>query len=95
MNTKLHTDGSFQAVRQAIDDARQAFAGGGADHHRDALQHLGRVVMNSLAEIIETDGGTDGPTASPRISRIVIKGSSMKKKPRNRTTQRGNLLRER
>lgn len=65
MNTKLHTDGSFQAMRQAIDDARQAFADGGADHHRDAL-HLGRVVMNSLAEIIETDGGTDGPTASPQ-----------------------------
>jgi hypothetical protein len=60
VNTKLHIDGSFQAMRQAIDDARQAFASGGADHHRDALQYLGRVVMNSLAEIIETDGGTDG-----------------------------------
>ncbi len=60
MNTKLHIDGSFQAMRQAIDEAREAFASGVADHHRDALQHLGRVVMNSLAEIIETDGGTDG-----------------------------------
>ena len=32
----------------------------GADRHRDALQRLGRVMMDSIAEIIETDGGTDG-----------------------------------
>ena len=60
MNTKLHIDGSFQAMRQALDEASRAFEGGGADQHRDALQCLGRAVMNSLAEIIETDGGTDG-----------------------------------
>ncbi|OOG62009.1 hypothetical protein [Sinorhizobium sp. A49] len=60
MNTKLHIDGSFQAMHQALEEANQAFESGGADRHRDALQRLGRAVMNSLAEIIETDGGTDG-----------------------------------
>ncbi|OCP36209.1 hypothetical protein [Ensifer sp. LC163] len=60
MNTKLHIDGSFQAMHQALDEANRAFESGGADLHRDALQRLGRAVMNSLAEIIETDGGTDG-----------------------------------
>ncbi|WP_426235909.1 hypothetical protein [Pararhizobium sp. DWP1-1-3] len=60
MNAKLHIDGSFQAMRQALDEANSAFESGGADTHRDAMQRLGRVVMNSIAEIIETDGGTDG-----------------------------------
>ena len=60
MNTKLHIDGSFQAMHQALDEANRAFESGGADIHRDAMQRLGRVVMNSIAEIIETDGGTDG-----------------------------------
>lgn len=60
MNAQLHIDGSFQAMRQALDEANREFANGGADRHRDALQQLGRVMMNSIAEIIETDGGTDG-----------------------------------
>ncbi|WP_162703705.1 hypothetical protein [Ensifer sp.] len=60
MNTKLHIDGSFQAMHLALDEASRAFESGGADRHRDALQRLGRAVMDSLAEIIETDGGTDG-----------------------------------
>ncbi|MGF6178723.1 hypothetical protein [Ensifer sp. 4252] len=60
MNTKLHIDGSFQTMHHALDKANRAFQSGGADRHRDALQRLGRAVMNSLAEIIETDGGTDG-----------------------------------
>ncbi|WP_426231975.1 hypothetical protein [Pararhizobium sp. DWP3-4] len=60
MNAQLHIDGSFQAMRQALDEANREFANTGADRHRDALQHLGRVVMNSIAAIIETDGGTDG-----------------------------------
>lgn len=60
MNTKLHIDGSFQAMHKALEEANQAFESGGADRHRDALQRLGRAVMNSLAEIIETDGATDG-----------------------------------
>ncbi|MDQ0320048.1 hypothetical protein QO002_002186 [Pararhizobium capsulatum DSM 1112] len=60
MNAQLHIDGSFQAIRQALDEANREFTRKGADRHRDALQRLGRVVMNSFAEIIETDGGTDG-----------------------------------
>jgi len=60
MNAQLHIDGSFQAMRQALDEAKREFASNGADRHRDALQRLGRVMMNSIAEIIETDGGTDG-----------------------------------
>ncbi|WP_426127521.1 hypothetical protein [Pararhizobium sp. PWRC1-1] len=60
MNAQLHIDGSFQAMRQALDDANREFASSGADRHRDALQRLGRVMMTSIAEIIETDGGTDG-----------------------------------
>ncbi len=60
MNAQLHIDGSFQAMRQALDEASREFANTGADRHRDALQRLGRVVMTSIAEIIETDGGTDG-----------------------------------
>ncbi|KQY20207.1 hypothetical protein [Rhizobium sp. Root483D2] len=60
MNAQLHIDGSFQAMRQALDDANREFASSGADRHRDALQRLGRVMMDSIAEIIETDGGTDG-----------------------------------
>ena len=60
MNAKLHIDGSFQAMRQALDEANCAFVSEGADLHRDALQRLGRALMNSIAEIIETDGGTDG-----------------------------------
>ncbi len=60
MNTKLHIDGSFEAMHEALNEANRAFESGGADTHRDALQRLGRAVMNSLAEIIETDGGTDG-----------------------------------
>ncbi|WP_455272947.1 hypothetical protein [Rhizobium herbae] len=59
MNAQLHIDGSFQAMRQALDEANREFASSGADRHRDALQRLGRVVMNSIAEIIETDGGAD------------------------------------
>ena len=60
MNTKRQIDGSFEAMHRALDEANRAFESGGADRHRDALQRLGRAVMNSLAEIIETDGGTDG-----------------------------------
>jgi hypothetical protein len=60
MNAQLHIDGSFQAMRQALDEANREFANTGADRHSDALQRLGRVMMNSLADIIETDGGTDG-----------------------------------
>lgn len=65
MNAKLHIDGSFQAMRQALDEANREFARTGADRHRDALQHLGRIMMSSIAEIIETDGGTDGYLYGP------------------------------
>jgi hypothetical protein len=60
MNAQLHIDGSFEAMRQALDEANREFANTGVDRHRDALQRLCRVMMNSLAEIIEADGGTDG-----------------------------------
>jgi hypothetical protein len=60
MNAKIHIDGSFHAMRQALDEANLAFNSGGADRHRDALQRLGRALMSSIGEIIETDGGTDG-----------------------------------
>lgn len=60
MNARMHIAGSFQTIRQAIDDADREFGQPGAEHHSQALQRLGRAFMNTIAEIIETDGGTDG-----------------------------------
>jgi hypothetical protein len=36
MNAQLHIDGSFQAMRQALDEANREFASSRADRHRDA-----------------------------------------------------------
>ena len=60
MNARLHIAGSFQTMRQAIDEADQDFGKAGAKNHRDAMIRLGRALMNTIAEIIATDGGDDG-----------------------------------
>jgi hypothetical protein len=61
MNKRLHIAGSFQTMRDAVDDAdREFIENTDARKHSESLQRLGRVLMNSIAEIIATDGGDDG-----------------------------------
>lgn len=61
MNKRLHIAGSFQTIREAVDDAdREFIENTDARKHSASLQRLGRVLMNSIAEIIATDGGDDG-----------------------------------
>lgn len=99
MNAQLHIDGSFQAMRQALDEANREFANTGADRHGDALQHLGRVVMNSIAAIIETDGGTHGylydADGIAQILRLAITSCLHRKRPPSLTSRRNNQLTER
>ncbi|MBD9540145.1 hypothetical protein IB276_11840 [Ensifer sp. ENS04] len=60
MNARMHIAGTFADMRRAIDLADQEFATPGAENHRKSLERLGRVLMDSLATIIATDGGDDG-----------------------------------
>lgn len=59
MNARFHIAGSFQSMRRAIDEADTDFLQPGAKNHRDAMIRLGRALMNTIAEIIATDGGDD------------------------------------
>lgn len=61
MNKRLFIAGSFQTMRDAVDVAdREFIENTDARKHSDSLQRLGRVLMNSIAEIIATDGGDNG-----------------------------------
>lgn len=61
MNKRFHIAGSFQTIREAVDDAdREFIENTDARKHSESLQRLGRVLMTTIAEIIATDGGDDG-----------------------------------
>lgn len=70
----------------------------GADCHKDALQRLGRVMLNSIAEIIEADGGRTDismmPKASLRILAIAITRSFRTRRPQSRTLPHNSLATE-